>query len=70
MDQEDIGILPCTLPNIEEQARIAEYLDVQTKKIDRLLGRISASMETLREYRTALISAAVTGKIDVRKEPT
>jgi type I restriction enzyme, S subunit len=57
-----------TCPPRDEQDRIANYLDIQTGRIDRLIAKVRTGMETLREYRTALISAAVTGKIDVRGE--
>ena len=40
----------------------------ETAKIDMLISKVGESISMLREYRTALISAAVTGKIDVRKE--
>ncbi len=54
------------LPPLPEQRAIAEYLDRETARIDRLKGEIEASIELLQRYRTALISAAVTGKMDVR----
>jgi type I restriction enzyme S subunit len=47
-------------------AAIAAYLDRETARIDQLVGRVKAAIERLGEYRTALISAAVTCKIDVR----
>lgn len=56
------------LPSISEQSAIAEYLDCETKKIDALAGKVQMAIEKLKEYRAALISAAVTGKIDVREE--
>jgi type I restriction enzyme, S subunit len=56
------------LPPVDEQVEIAFYLNRETYKIDALISRINDSIEKLREYRTALISAAVTGKIDVREE--
>jgi restriction endonuclease S subunit len=54
------------LPPIDEQRAIADFLDRETAKLDALLARIREGIERLKEYRTALISAAVTGKIDVR----
>jgi len=53
-------------PPLAEQRAIAEYLDRETAQIDRLKGEVEASIDLLQRYRTALISAAVTGKIDVR----
>jgi type I restriction enzyme S subunit len=55
-------------PPSDEQAAIASYLDRETTKIDALIAKIREGIEKLKEYRTALISAAVTGKIDVRNE--
>jgi type I restriction enzyme S subunit len=54
------------LPPLAEQRAIAEYLDRETAQIDRLKGEVEASIDLLQRYRTALISAAVTGKVDVR----
>ena len=50
----------------KEQSQIAEFLDDKTTKIDKLANKASEAIDTLNEYRTALITAAVTGKIDVR----
>jgi len=54
------------VPPFKEQRAISAFLDRETSRIDMLINKVEESMETLREYRTALISAAVTGKIDVR----
>lgn len=45
-----------------------DTLKNETLQIDALIEKIRKSIDLLREYRTVLISAAVTGKIDVRKE--
>jgi len=55
-----------SVPSFKEQTAIATYLDRETQKIDRLLAKVEAAIQRLQEYRTALITAAVTGKIDVR----
>jgi type I restriction enzyme S subunit len=55
-------------PPIEEQHEIVAYLDRETGKLSALIEVIQNGLEKLHEYRTALISAAVTGKIDVREE--
>ena len=60
------AILPVLLPPLPEQAAIAAYLDDETAKLDALMGKVEEAVERLQEYRTALITAAVTGKIDVR----
>ena len=54
------------VPPLPEQAAIAAYLDLETQKLDALVLKVEAAVERLQEYRTALITAAVTGKIDVR----
>jgi type I restriction enzyme S subunit len=56
------------VPSSAEQKSIAAFLDRETAKIDALVAKIRVAIERLKEYRTALISAAVTGKIDVREE--
>jgi type I restriction enzyme S subunit len=56
--------VPC--PPIEEQLAIAAYLCLETNKIDRLRIEAQRGIDLLQERRSALISAAVTGKIDVR----
>jgi len=58
------------LPPLSEQSAIAAFLNRETAWIDALVEKINLSIATLREYRAALISAAVTGKIDVCKEVT
>jgi len=55
-------------PSLEEQQAIADFLDQETARIDNLVGRTNQAIEKLQEYRAALITAAVTGKIDVRGE--
>ena len=54
------------LPPLQEQRAIAEFLDRETERIDALSARVESAIERLQEYRIALITAAVTGKIDVR----
>ena len=51
---------------LDEQNRIVTHLDAATRETDRLIAKIHKAIDYLREFRTALISAAVTGKIDVR----
>ncbi len=52
-------------PPHQEQVAIAEYLDAMTSQIDTLITKVEQAVERLQEYRTALISAAVTGKVRV-----
>ena len=56
------------VPPRTEQRAIAAVLDREAARIDSLLVKVRAAIERLKEYRLALISAAVTGNIDVRGE--
>ncbi|TYL50027.1 hypothetical protein FXB39_10170 [Nocardioides sp. BGMRC 2183] len=54
-------------PTLDDQRRIAAYLDEQTARIDTLIAETERFIELSRERRAALITAAVTGQIDVRE---
>jgi len=54
------------LPELEEQRMIVSALEGECQKLDELIQAATSAAELLQERRTALISAAVTGKIDVR----
>lgn len=66
VSQEHIKMWLITLPPINEQIEISDYLEAQEMKFEKLIGQAGEVIELLKERRTALISAAVTGKIDVR----
>lgn len=53
------------IPPVPEQLAIAAFLDRETARIDALIAKVHDAIERLKELRTALISAAVTGRIDV-----
>jgi type I restriction enzyme S subunit len=61
-----IAKLAGPLPSTEEQGRIVEHIRRETRALDALSLRIGRAIERLSEYRSALITAAVTGQIDVR----
>ncbi len=63
-----IGPLWAVVPPQDEQKTIVSYLDREAAGIEALIDKILVSISVLNEYRSALISAAVTGEIDVRKE--
>lgn len=65
LSQEQIGNVPVCHPSFPEQRAIVAYLDEETAKLDALVAKVETAIERLQEYRTALITAAVTGKIDV-----
>jgi len=67
ISQRDIRELRVRLPPLGEQRRAAAYLDRQTAKIDALTAETERFIELARDRRAALITAAVTGQIDVRE---
>jgi type I restriction enzyme S subunit len=66
LSEGDQGTLALALPPLTEQQTITDFLDRETARIDALTVKVREAIERLKEYRTALVSAAVTGKIDVR----
>ncbi|MGL6175567.1 MAG: restriction endonuclease subunit S, partial [Vibrionaceae bacterium] len=62
----DLKIVKVMQPNLSEQKTIVDYLEVHLNKIDSLTEKAEQQIQLMKERRTALISAAVTGKIDVR----
>ena len=60
--------MPIGIPPKEDQNVISDFVGQKKTKADILIANIQQAVQHLHEYRTALISAAVTGKIDVRKE--
>ncbi|WP_313451669.1 restriction endonuclease subunit S [Stutzerimonas kunmingensis] len=63
---EDLYSFRVAVPPVSEQNQIAEYLDAAVNRFDELIGEGDNGIALLQERRSALISAAVTGKIDVR----
>jgi type I restriction enzyme, S subunit len=68
LNRNYIHDLPVAIPSISEQYAIVGFLDRETVQLQELIEKIRTSIQALSEYRTALISAAGTGKIDVREE--
>ncbi|PPV34242.1 restriction endonuclease subunit S [Ectopseudomonas oleovorans] len=66
LSNSDFQKLRIFLPPLSEQLKIAHYLDHVTVRIDSLISEAVIGVGLLQERRSALISAAVTGKIDVR----
>ena len=64
---EKYGNLWIATPSLEEQEEIAEKIDCESARFELLIGRTEKSIELLRERRSALITAAVTGQIDLRE---
>jgi type I restriction enzyme S subunit len=64
----DVGRFSVPIPPVREQDRIVIWIRGQAGKIDALVAKVQEAIDHLKELRTAMISAAVTGKIDVREE--
>lgn len=69
LNTETVGNISVPVPPLAEQRAIAKYLDRETARIDALIKKNDELIALLREKRTALISAAVTGKIAVDLTP-
>ncbi len=69
LGREEVYSLRSALPPLHEQRAIADHLDRETAKIDALINKNDELIALLREKRTALISAAVTGKIEMDLTP-
>lgn len=65
--QDTVKNLLMPVPPTAEQEAIMAYLDCETARLDNLRTKVESAIEKLKEYRAALITAAVTGKIDVRE---
>ena len=65
---DTIGRLEVPMPPMYEQLAIADFLTAKTNEHDGLITKVNQAIQYLKEHRTALISAAVTGKIDLRSE--
>ncbi|PKG86297.1 restriction endonuclease subunit S [Colwellia sp. 75C3] len=66
LDRNNIHCRNIAVPCIEEQKEISIYLEKQLAKFDLMKQKSLIGISLLKERKTALISAAVTGKIDVR----
>ena len=66
LNQDAIGDLVISVPPTSERKCIADYINHQATQIDQLIENTQQSISLLKEKRAALITAAVTGKIDVR----
>ena len=66
VNRDKLAACSLIIPSAEEQRAIAAFLDRETARIDALVAKVREAIDRIKELRTALISAAVTGKIDVR----
>lgn len=63
--QSDLMKIKIGMPPLSEQSQIVDYLDQALEKLDATRAKTDEAIKTLREYRTAMITNAVTGKIKV-----
>lgn len=66
MTQEALGAVRVRLPSLAEQHRIVEFLDAEAERVNQIRALQTKNIALLRERRSALISAAVTGQLDLR----
>ena len=66
LNTDTVGNIPIPYMSNDEQQQIADYLDKKTAKIDSTINKCKVQIDKLKEYRQALITEVVTGKIDVR----
>ncbi|ARJ41366.1 hypothetical protein B1H58_04635 [Pantoea alhagi] len=66
LNTDTVGGISIGLPTDDEIEHIVEYIESQKQKYDIIISTANKTIELMQERRTALISAAVTGKIDVR----
>ena len=63
-----INNLKTIIPPINEQKEIVEFIETKTTEIDTIISQTEKEIDLLKEYKTALISEVVLGKVDVREE--
>lgn len=65
LNSDNFGRIRVAVPCFEEQQEISRYVEIRISRVTELQNRNQVSIDRLREYRAALITAAVTGQIDV-----
>jgi type I restriction enzyme S subunit len=66
LNRDTLNAAPLVVPPKSEQESIVSQIEKVTKRIDSMTIKVESAIARLTEYRTALITAATTGKIDVR----
>jgi type I restriction enzyme, S subunit len=67
LDQDQIATMPIVVPPVQEQINAVQAFQTECSAIDRAASNLNATIALLREYRSALITAAVTGQLDIRR---
>ena len=60
----EMAVIPIVIPQIEEQRKICEYLNITCRKIDELIKNVQAQIEKLKSYKQSLVTDAVTKGLD------
>ncbi|MFP5082147.1 restriction endonuclease subunit S [Pedobacter sp. JCM 36344] len=68
ISQEKINNLEIIFPDLEEQEKIVKEVDISIRRFHEITGKLNQEIGLLKEYKMALISEVVTGKVDVREE--
>ena len=68
LTSESLGSISLPVPPVRERNEILVFNDRVTGRLDPLIGKVRDAIDRLKELRSSLISAAVTGKIDVRED--
>jgi type I restriction enzyme S subunit len=68
LSMESIGNFPIPKLSNDDEIKITTFLDKKTGEIDTIISKTNQEIELLKEYKMALISEVVTGKVDVREE--
>ncbi len=68
ISKDDFLTLQIPYCPLEEQNEIAEFLLIEASRVDEIILKAKQEIELLKEYKTALISEVITGKVDVREE--
>ena len=70
LNTDTVGSIVAGFPAFTEQRAIADFLDHETGELDALAAKVQTAIERLQEFRAALITVAVTGKISMQSTAT
>ncbi len=65
VNRETLAAIPMAIPPVSKQREIVAYINLTTSEVDRTISVVNRAIALVQEHRSALITAAVTGQIDV-----
>ena len=68
LTQEALMSIQLFEPSVSEQNEIYEFINLESQRMNSLISKTQQEINLLKEYKTALISEVVTGKVDVRED--